>query len=215
MNERQFKDVILALPAIRGLGLPTSDKKKAVENLFPIALNEITMSYDWDFTLDEASTVTVANQADYTLKGNDNDCRDIINVKYSGELITKMSPVEYDKFMVDRTHTAHDIWMPNGRDGGFPSITIASTPTAAGTAITYRYRLKNITLADFPNEFDYVIISTIVKHLIPEYTAQFAYDLRTMIDRHETGGGESNQVEQDWKITRGNNRRASLFGYGG
>ena len=215
MNERELKDIILSLPIVRGLELSANDKKKSVESIFPLALDEVTMAYDWDFTLDVATELTVASQADYVLEGNSNDCRDIINIKYDGDLMDKMGQVAYDEFMLNRTHTSIDTWIPKGRKNGFPQVTIASTPLTADVSLEYRYRRKNITLADFPDEFDYVIISAVLKHLIPSYTAQYNYDLKTMIDRHEYGGGESNQIKQDPRVVRDNNRRAKLYGYGG
>lgn len=215
MTEKELKSVILSLPPIRILEMADNDKRDAITNIFPLALSEVTLAYDWDFTLDIATESTVADQADYVLKGNKKDCRDIINVKYDDNLIEKMGQVAFDDFMVGRTNSNSNIWIPRGRKNGFPQITIATTPASSDIDMEYRYRKKNITFADFPDEFDYVIISAVLKHLIPDYTAQYSYDMKTMIDRHEYGGGESNVMRQDPRIIRGNNSRATKFGYGG
>lgn len=215
MIERDLKEIILALPPVRLIEMPDTDKQNAINKIFPLALDEVTLAYDWDFTLSIATESTVADQADYTLQGNKKDCRDIINLKYDGELIQKMGQVSFDNYMVGRTNTTSNIWIPKGVDNGFPEITIATTPSSADIEMEYRYRKKNITFADFPDEFDYVIISAVLKHFLPDYTAQFSYDMKTMIDRNEYGGGESNVMRQDPRIIRGNNSRATKFGYGG
>ena len=215
MTEQNIVSVVLMLPVVQGIEIPVDQKRDALRALMPGALDEVVMAYDWRFAIDKATESSVADQADYTLEGNNGDCRDIINVKYDGDLLTKMRQVAWDEYITDRTHTGVNTWIPTAPVNGFPTITIKATPSTADEDITYRYRRKNVPIQDFPDEFGFVLVSALTKRIVPEYTAVYDNDLEEMINRYAYGGGESDQIKQDPKVVAKNNRRSRLMGFGG
>lgn len=217
MDKGKLVNLVEGVSSIRGLELPSKEKRQIIEDYIEVALNEIVTSYEWDFVTDEASTVTVKDQAEYTLEGNNSDCRDVLNVRYNTnlDLLLKRSAIDMDEFLHLRTHSTTNMWYPSGRDDGFPQITIVATPGAAGKTIKYRYRRSNVQLSEFPNEFSYVLVSGIAKRLIPDFTPIFSQDLKKMIDHYSGVGGESTPARLDPTAIRRNNERSKLFRYGG
>ena len=99
MTTNDLVNIIEAMPDIRIIDMVAANKRKAIQQLVPVALDEVVVSYDWDFATDVADKDTVADQAEYTLEGNDDDCRDIINVRYGTTsdgfvLLDKKRPVD-------------------------------------------------------------------------------------------------------------------------
>ena len=217
MNQDALISAVMLMPAIRGITMSDSEKRTALEAQLPSVKTKILYSYDWDFAIDEKSTVTVADQAAYVLKGNANDCRDIINIRYgsSAILIDRMRQVDFDEWYTYRTLTSVAKWVPDGREEGFPRVRLYSTPSVAGEAILYRYRRTDVTISEFPDDFAFVFQSGLAMRMIPGYDKVFKDDLGDMIKMYNFGGGEDNQIKQDPSIVLRNNKRATLYGYGG
>lgn len=217
MTEAEIVNTVLMNTDIRALELTLDQKRDAVQSLFETTLDEIVIAYDWDFSTDTADESIVADQASYTLKGNSGNCRDIINIRYGSttslSLLDKRSPIDYDEWITGRSVTTVSIWVPDGRSNGKPKVTIVKTPTDATKILRYRYRRNDIAFSDFPEEFSFVIISGLLKRMLPAYTPVYKKDLDLMIDRYSGGGGEDNPVKQDPLIVHLNNQRARKFGY--
>lgn len=214
MTNTNIITAVLTNPLVAGIKtIDAGQKRDAVAALFSVALAEVTTAYDWDFAVDEGTTSTVADQADYTLEGNNSDCRDIINVKIGTDLLTKMRKVAWDEYIYHRSHTGVTIWIPAERVDGFPTITIIAAPSSADDTITYRYRKTAVGLSSMPDDFAGLIISALTKRLIPDYEQVYRIDLRNTIKRYSFGGGESDRIKQDPRTVVRNNRRANLMGY--
>ena len=215
MTESQIVDMVLVLPAVGSIELPVDQKRAALKAFVSLAINEVVTAYDWDFAIDEATEASVADQADYTLEGNDSDCRDIINIKYDGELMEKMRQVAWDEYIAGRTHSGVNTWILTAPVNGYPTITIKTTPSTSDEDITYRYRRMSVPIQDIPDTFKPVLVSALAKRVAPEYTTIYEDDLEEMINRYAYGGGESDRIKQDPRVVRKNNRRCRLMGFGG
>lgn len=210
--------IIETNPAVQQIQLDAAEKRQAIEKLVPVAVDELVIRYDWDFATDTADETIVADQSDYTLRGNNNDCRDIINIRYgtstSLELLDKKRPVDADEFLSGRSVSGVGFWVPNGRSAdGFPKISVHATPSTSGKILRYRYRRNDVTINRLPDNFLWVLLSGILKHLIPAYSAVYEHDLKVMIDRYEMPGGEDMPVQIDPVLVDRNNERAKLYGY--
>ena len=215
MNKNSLINSVLLLPVIRAVSMTEAEKRSGLEAQLPSITSKILYSYDWDFAVDEETATSVIDQGSYTLKGKTNDARSIINIRYGSnlKLIDKMRQVDYDEWSTGRTISTVIKWVPDGIHQGFPRIRLYSAPTASGDAIKYRYRRKDITLSEFPDDFDYVFESGLAMRIIPSFDSLFRDDLGDLIKMYDFGGGEDNQVKQDPLITHHNNRRARLFGW--
>lgn len=219
MTEEQLVKIVLTVPAIRNMTDALESKKDSIKAILPIVLDEVVMSYGWDFACDEAdySGGTVADQATYVLTGNSNDCRAVVNIKYGSDLdlLDKMSQIDVDEWLTDRTQSAVAIWVPDGITRGFPQIKLVGAPSDAGDTIRYRYWKNNITVASFPNEWAGVLVAGIVKEMVPEYTPIYRMKLNDMMDNYNPAGGEDNPAKLDPIMVLRNNKRSRLFGWGG
>jgi len=221
MTTNDLINIVEAMPDIRVIDMVPANKRKAIQQLVPVALDEVVVSYDWDFATDVADETTVANQAEYTLKGNGNNCRDIINLRYGTTsdgfvLLDKMRPVDVDAFVSGRTVTGVGAWTPHGRSSaGFPKVKILNAPSGSTNILRYRYRRKNVNISEFPENFKFVLIGAIVKRLIPAFDVVYQRDLETMIDHYAMSGGEDMPAALDPVLIARNNERSRLFGWGG
>jgi len=219
MTTQEIVRLIEIVPVVRAIEMPADEKKKAINGYLPIAVAEVSVaSEDFDFAISEAdfSGGSVADQANYVLRGEGaRDCREIINIRYGDDygLLDKMRQVDVDEWLTNRTHTSTTIWVPHGRIDNYPRIKLVAAPDSSGENIRYRYFKKNIMINDFPDTFIYVIISGVVKRLIPAYVAVFNDDLATMINNYTTTGGADNPAKRDPEVTRRNNSRYGKNGW--
>lgn len=217
MTEAQLEKIVLAYPVIQGMAGSPESKKETIRAFLPVVLDEIIMSFGWDFATDEADATSVAEQAEYVLKGNKGDCRAIVNVKFGSTptLIDRMSQVDMDELLVGRTITTVQYWVDDGITQGFPQIKLVDAPDTANLTIRYRYWKKNIGLSEFPNEWGGVVASAVVKEMAPEYWPIYQSKLNDMKDKYRPSGGEDNPAKLDPHIVARNNTKDRLYGWGG
>lgn len=210
--------LIVITPEIRAIDIAPEDKQEAVTAYIPMVVMEVSMAHpDFDFAVDVCDYPggSVLSQADYVLRGNNRDCRSIINIRYGSSyyLLDQMRPVDVDEFLTNRTHTSTTIWTMVGREDGFPKIKLIDAPSTAGEVIRYRYFKKNIDVSEFPEEFINVIISGVIAKFSPTYRAIHLKDLSDMISYYSPSGGEDNPAKQDPETVRRNNSRYSRMAW--
>jgi len=229
LTESQLIDSVVSLPLLRrftlpitqgGNAIPANEIRSAVSGHLSSAIIEVSTAHEWDFATAEHihSGGTAANQAEYTLSGASNDARDILGIKYGSAetLLNKMSQADYDIYSWRRSITSVIIWIPYGRVNDFPRIQFKATPEVAAEQIKYRYRRKNISFQQFPEEFQWVLMANIVKRMIPESEPSYINALDQMKDEYSGGGvWEESVAPLDRGRTMLNNRRDRLYGYGG
>lgn len=202
---------IQALPAY--VDSPAS-REKAIKRQTIDVVDQIASAHDWAFVM-AVDDDTTDGTAEYTLKGANEDCREIINIRYGQtdfELLDKKSAVDMDEWLTDRDPSGTHWWYMSGRDGGgFPKVTLVDTPASAYT-IRYRYR-KKVTISVFPDEFSYLFVLAVAARLVPAYRELYDKELGKVMSRHEVGGGEDDPARRNYWITRQNNSAASKYGY--
>lgn len=215
MTQSQLATLVEVTPVMRTLTIPQGQKAEAINSYIPVVVNEIAVSHDWDFVTDVADESSVVSQAGYALQGNHHDCREIINVRYGSDLdmLKKMRPIDMDEFETNRDLTGVGWWVPSGKDsGGYPKITLYATPTAVAT-IRYRYRKRNISLGDLPEQFHHIVISGVIKSFFPEYKGLFDRELAEMKDYYDYGESGEHPARRDPVLVDRNNTRANLYGW--
>jgi len=115
----------------------------------------------------------VANQAAYTLRGNNSDCGSIVSVKYGTgkKLLEKWDENRYDEMLSSLSSTNEDgstetsvieatpkLWFPLGEENKFPRIQIYGTPGTAGEPIYYRYYKNDLKFDLWPDQWAMVLI---------------------------------------------------------
>lgn len=222
MTSGELVDLVEVLPAIRGIVMKTTLKRTALTRHAARIADEVATRYDWDFVCDAADATSVADQADYTLTGNSNDCRDIINIRFKDAdsdhfvLLDKYRPVDMDEKLsgVDSSDSGVAAWTIKERNpNGFPVITLVGTPGTSGDTIRYRYRKRNISTSDFPDEFAAVLQYALITKLVPSYAALAERKLQFMVDRYAAPGGDVNPAKLDAQLKLRNRERAGLHGW--
>ena len=118
-----------------------------------------------------------------------------------------------DEFMTGRSITGIGFWVHDGRaSGGFPKVKIYATPSSAET-MTYRYLRNNVGIGDIPNQYSYVIVSAVLKRLLPSFSGQYEVDVRRMIDSYTRQGNSPMIVRRDPVAVKRNNERAGMNGW--
>ncbi len=222
MTVPELVKLVEVLPVIRANTLKTAAMHKALTQHASRIADEVATRFDWDFVCDVADETTVANQADYTLAGNNKDCRDIINIRYKGAgtasltLLTKYRPVDMDERLSGADPNTGEVvaWIVKGRSSnGYPIVTFSASPGSAGDTIRYRYRKRNISMGDFSDEFAPVLQYSLIAKMTPSYAAIAERELQFMVDRYAAPGGEANPAQLDAQLQLRNRERAGKFGY--
>ena len=220
MDIKRLVDLVEVVPAMRAIKGTINQKRK---DLGLYALNiadEVATEWDWGFTTGETDESSVANQATYTLKGKNNDCRDIINVRVIADgadgwtLLVEYSQTDMDELLSNRSADGMSMWTPDGRDAnGYPKIKIFAAPSSADWTIRYRYRRNNISISDFPDEFTRVLQSALLSKFLPSYRIVYTKDLNDMIERYAAIGGTPRTVRLGADVMLRNNRIGRDYGY--
>lgn len=226
MTNLELINAVKAKPEIRrlllpvkqyGLGLNDSDLTSMVREHLESAIFEVALAYDWDFAIKETTTTTTADESDYTLKGDDNDCLQVADLKYdTGEtLLDEKTHAWVNDYLTRNNLATPKFWIRNGRDNKYPVIRIVAAPTEADKQLKYRYWRSGIELVMFPDLFKSLLVSAIAKHLIPAYARVFKDDLERAISGYTRSAGGTDIAVLDPVITKGNQRRANLHGWRG
>lgn len=210
---------VLSLLLVRKVDIDENQKRKAIQELIPTVIDEVLTSHLWDFVMDEAthSGGTIADEANYTFEGNNSDCRDVITVKYDDaeNVLEERDTIDMEEWLTDRTHNRVNFWIMDGRVNKFPRIKIIATPSTAGIQIKYRYAKNNVTLSDFPDEFESVLIAGLAAWMVPQYIPRFEKQIDKMIDNFSVSGGGDRPAKVDRYMVMLNNRRSRKYGWGG
>jgi hypothetical protein len=206
--------VVASLPQAKDVG-EMAYWEEVTPSFVNLVIEQVVANYDWDFIMDEYSTVTsVSGQADYTLTGRNNSLRDIVSIRYGTEktVLSKMRTLDADEALQNSPSISSvSSWFQALRDAqGFPIVTLIATPTATGDILRVRYRVKNIPLDRFPEEFNYVIAYGVLAWVAPDYTRLFNSKLKNMVKRYSLGGKDYQPVSYDPHIMRTNRKKATL-----
>jgi len=203
-------------------GLKRDEVNQMVNDLLPDIVSQIVTSHDWDFTMVESSTTTVSGTSVYTLRGDNDDARDILNVRYGagrGYVLERLNTLQTDRREGEDTDdgTTSDDGLVYGytvygrSDDGKPQIKLYDTPTEAKT-LTYRYRKGGLTVVDLPEEFGRTVMNFMIGQFKAEYLMLAERSLKEIIARYTVGGDEYETVRKDPVIEAGNLRRHGLQG---
>jgi hypothetical protein len=229
VNEQSIKDFVWAKVYIAGknerlvvdpatgqkmtVGISRSECDTIVRSLIDKIGSEIVDAHDWDFKFDQATENTIANTAEYALKGNDNDAYDVVNIQYGDNdpVLEKLNVLETDRRAGDKDESGVYGWTQYGRsDDGFPQIQFVNTPTEV-VQFHYRYR-KLVAASALDSRFDALLQTGVLSELLPEYRPLFERGLAKVIDAYAPGGDEYETVRMSPTVEQGNIRRKGLQG---
>lgn len=218
MDIDELAELLRSLPEARVVSTDLAYWKNVVSSMLPHVLDEIATSFDWDFALNEYSSVTtVSGTAEYALEGQYADMRDIVSIRYgtTNKVLQKFRALDAHDLLVDGTSFGGvGAWYQSGVDSnGFPKVILMDTPSEA-KSLTVMYRKKNIPLAAFPPDFGYVIARGVLSWVSDAKRLFFEMALKKMIKRHKVGGKDYNPMQMDPQIVRTNNDIADLYGVG-
>ena len=222
MNMQAVVDLLIVDPQVLAWTADVAEKRDAIEAKVTVALPKIITSYDFPFVMRTGTDgVTVADTARYQLKGLADDCRDVQDVLYDVDETTldEISETDYrDKYAGTSKPSSVVEWYPDGEINGFPAIVLVGTPGVAGTTFKYPYRRKTMPVAEFPEEWMFVLLSCALYELFGKGAYSATYDkmmgdLSQMIDDYDRGGTtpQPARMDSDWK--KRNRERNALHGY--
>lgn len=164
----------------------TSDQQAAldvaaVKSSLTRIMVAVLNNYPWSFleVADPATEDTVADQAQYPLRGTDDDARHIVDVKLDGVLVEYQDRHAFFQQKDNLTSSGARKWTIVGRDDeDFPIIEFDDAPTQAGLEIEYLYTRKVKTEAPEeqvrPEIENYVMLEALsIWYPFPQKTAQF------------------------------------------
>ena len=73
------------------IGFSRQDVERMVRSFLSPSVQRITKAYDWNFACTVTTDAFVAGTSEYTLRGNDEDCQDIINIRWGDNLCSRLS----------------------------------------------------------------------------------------------------------------------------
>ncbi|HET6455521.1 MAG TPA: hypothetical protein VFI02_14040 [Armatimonadota bacterium] len=219
MDKAGYLALVMAKAEVKAWKATPDEKDEAINALIVPTIDSVVNRHDFIWACGTHVESTVADQAEYTLKGKSDQCGDMINVKYGTKdlLLIKLLPTEADdKFSNITIPSAVTYWVHEGTSQGYPKIRLIGTPTSAGNDITYRYRRKELKPQEVPEHMAGDMANVILSELFPESRNLAQAKERailTMIRNDTKGGGEQRPAPKD-KTWRANNRRRNqLYGY--
>ena len=226
MDITKLTTLVSSRSAFSLLGIPDDQKSAAIQAYAQAAVDRVAMRHDFNFAIGETTDATVASQSDYTLHGNQDDCREIINVRYGDddELLDKYEGVQYDVDLgLFNAPTTPQLWYEIQAVNGFPTIRIVGTPTTVET-LKYRFRRKNIPIAEYPEEWGFVLADFVLAMIADIFKSKdgqtVTYDfwgvaeksMREMINGYRReGGGSPKRIQIDHVARVANIRRNRLY----
>ena len=223
MDRSEFIQMLVGLPEIYGIpNMPPEHKEKLCGHFLDVVVKEVCTSYEWDFTLDVADEPTVANQSDYKLKGNNNDCWRIDSVRIGTgtkdegyDLLDRKYPDVSDAWLTGRNISSVGYWVPQGFAQNYPIIRLIDTPVDATKTLRYRYWSKSKTFENYPSGFAMLFI-TGVKYMFGIVSENlFRKAIRIKANNYERTGGADDPVGIEPRVISRNNQRANMYGYNG
>lgn len=219
MTADDLYKMIYAIPEARAISQEAAYWNEVTKRFIDPVLSEISVAHDFDFVLGEYSTLsTTAGAASYTIFGSDNDCRDVINVRYGDNdlLLTRYRATEVDAIKSEGQDPSSVFgWYTFARSSeGFPIIILVNTPSESGKTLHVRYRKKVIQLSQFPNDFSYIITVGVLSYLRPASRPLFDKLLKKMVMRYKAGGRDTDRTPISPELVRYNNDIADLYGVG-
>lgn len=199
MTQSDYVDSLLISPALVRKGENIEVVRNRILNIIPRAINRIISRHDFHFACGETTVSggTVVDQSDYECPGADDDARDLINVRYGDDLdlLEKWSATDMDDLLTWLgTQTSIKAWVriPNMTDRNVPKIRLVATPDTAAETIKYRYRIKDISFVEYPDEWLHVLDEAIFISL--QMPNNFDREMLKMIDHYSKEGGGAQPV---------------------
>lgn len=153
---------------------PSVDRASSASDRFWFAIGEKT------YTVTSSDTNTII------LKGDNNNARDIYQIKQGSNLLYLYPEREFEVLAqtdtpLTTTSAALKGWIRRPDRDGFPTVQIFPT-ASSGTELTYRYLMNDVTLEKFPSQFHNVITFGILTTLRSDL---FRFDYKQRIDEME------------------------------
>lgn len=197
--------------------MPPDKIKDAVESNVDIVLGKIVTEYPWDFCMKtyNLSGGTVADQAEYTAEGEDNDCLRIHTIYYGDnyDALEQLSPVDVREKEKSYTFTAVCVWEPSGRANGNPKFKLHKTPSTAGENLRIYYWRDGVGISEFTDDFAALFAAGIMAELTEDYN-KYEHELKKRIAFYVGGTGDIRAAQLDPTVARRNRERAKLHGWG-
>jgi len=197
-------------------GYKRPDADRVVASIANVVSNDISLTHQWGFAIDEASTSSENGTAQYTLRGKNDDCRSIINLRWgdgNGFVLREYDVLELDRELSSDRDTSDDTGaifgytIPKYSTSRFPIVEIFGTPSSVET-IPYRYYKKNISIAVLTEHFLGLVLAGIQAKLDAKIAPEYHYLLDKMVDEYSPGGEGYASFRRDPRITAGNIRRS-------
>ena len=229
MNQEEFIKKVMAKPAFRAMQIEDGERMATVELFIPTAINKVANYYDFPFSIATDTDTTEAGVSEYELHGANDDCRDIIGIRYdTGELELE----EFTRGELDNKYGSLDtvpsepvLWVREGERNGFPLIRIVGADSVGGHILKYRYRRKNITAGEYPEEWEDVLINALMSILADSYRVdggpftfgdferKFERSVSRMVSKYEKGSGSKRPALLGQEVRNRNIERNNLHGY--
>lgn len=225
MDKGDLAQLIVLSPEIRVIeSLDEAQKHDWALDQIDLAVSRIVRSFDWDFAMDVADKAIEADEPDYQLTGNKNDCAHIQNIRL-GETggedaaftpLIKYTSVTADEYMVNHTVSTPSMWYLIKRKQNFPQVRILDTPDSQyeGYSLRYRYWIKGIRYENLDTDLFAEPIELYGRMKFnPGLMPLFKESLAFVISKYQPDGGQPNPAQMDSLVRKMNVQRRNLQGY--
>ena len=215
MTKEKLVAFLKVLPEARKLG----DEQFWNDTAPPIAdqvVSDIISSYDFPFVFRNYTLPTEANVGEYKIEGESKDIRDIVSIRLGSgySVLPELRPLDaYDAISETQTGSGINFWYEDRREtDNFPIIILVNTPSSVQN-LYIRYRIKDITLAQFPDEWSHVIAAGVIGWVTGN-DGFYRTKLKQMVKRYKSRGKTTQTMSGDPHMVATNNRIASLYSGG-
>jgi hypothetical protein len=228
MNKDIYLNMVMNKPAFRAMQIEAGERTATAELYMQSAIDKVATYFDFPFAIATHTELTVAAQSEYEFHGANEDCRDIISIRYdTGE----MELEEYTRGELDAKYGSFEsipsepvLWVRESDRNGFPLIRLVGADAVGGKNLKYRYRRKNIGINEYPDEWVDVLITAQMTIMMDafrveggpftfgDFDRKFAKKISRMVSQYEKGSGSERPALLGWGTMNRNIERNKLHG---
>ena len=230
MTKAELLDQIGDHPLYQMVANPELDKAKFITASVSGAIDRICQTAPdiFDFCQGRDTKTVVASTSDYNLTGSDDDCAEVLSIRYGTELLLleHLRQADYErKKTAGYWFGSPSAWMDAGRKNQAPMITMIGTPEE-DSSFEYRYRRNNLTIEEFPNDWYWVLVKVTLAELVAMFKdkngrviqsnmpSEAAGAIMFMVSNYRRYPENKNwQMPADPVTANRNNKRNRLYGY--
>lgn len=204
----------LVLPPDQGgVNYPDAELEEDISDGVTSALQKVSMDYEWDFALKDATITSAAGTGTYNLPGENSEAISLYSVKYDSTPLECKTREQMDIILQDGTLSTIQYYTLQEPVNQHPTIQIYGTPSESGDTITYVYWRGDVEIQELPANADQALVYALANQFVNAFYPLYKMALRDAVAGYGRYGSGRGKIQHDSMVRDGNIRRANRHGW--